>query len=129
MAAPAPPTSVRQRRIGRAGFLLAISATAGQILIAAPHATAQVLAIHAAAAFHAASLVAWADGGGAGTPHDSAHCPACQAAVQARTALGVTSCSRGLLPSSPTLGIPWLAGARVSRTLADSKAEPRAPPA
>ena len=128
MAVAARSASVRQRHRGRAGFLLALFATAGQVLIAAPHETAQAAAAHLASRL-TAGAPGVADSGPAPAPHDPAQCPVCQAAAQGRTALGAASCTRALLPSFPTSGIHWLARAYLPRRLADSKAEPRAPPA
>lgn len=128
MGRSAFPAGVRHERAGSIGFALALPAILVQILIAAPHATERVVAVHAEVASEAGPpATVGADAGREARFHEPAQCPTCQAAAQGRTTLVAASSARAL-PLIPALDVVARASADLPATLARSTAGPRAPP-
>lgn len=121
---------VKPRWESRARVLLALAALLGQVWIATPHVTREL--VSALAPFTQRAAIAPPDVTAraqyAAHHHDPSRCPICQASAIARS--GVTSSADagpvGVL--SPTFDVVDFDYDRVASAPADPKATPRAPP-
>jgi hypothetical protein len=119
------------RRGSRAGLLLALAALLGQVWIAAPHATQELVSALAPASQAVAVAHAGAVAGFRSTAqhHDPGRCPVCQASSLARSTVTSSADVRPLGIFTPTFDVVAPGYDHVPAAPADPNTAPRAPPA
>lgn len=137
MSPPGSPSSVRSRWSGSVGLLLALLSLLGQLAIAAPHETGQLLAALALPAREASAethggVVATALRPASSVPaaesHDPARCPLCQASALARTSLNSAWIAEAPGPLAGATRLVVLEVENAAVAPVDAIAAPRAPP-